>query len=60
MENKLKKLFDYQKFEQNKDLQDVIDSTVVYDGAVSLSDDLLGSVAGGQNKEEKKKEIKDE
>lgn len=68
MENKLKKLFDYQTFEQNKELQKIIDEALDFETSFSLSDDMLGAVAGGaiikpdkqqEDKEKKDKEIKD-
>lgn len=68
MENKLKKLFDYQTFEQNKELQKIIDETLDFEPAFSLTDDMLGAVAGGappkkdsqqDDKEKKNKSIED-
>lgn len=62
MKQKLTKLFDYQKFEQNKELQKVIEESLRYETKAALSDDALGLVAGGRNnsinnkKEEEKKE----
>lgn len=48
MENRLKKLFDYQRFEKNKKLEELIRETESRD-AVELSDDSLAFVnaAGG-------------
>ena len=63
MKQKLTKLFDYQKFEQNKELQKVIEESLRYETKTALSDDALGLVAGGRNnsinnkKEEEKEDI---
>lgn len=51
MKNKLKKLFDYQLFEQNKQLQDIINKALDEQTQTVLSDELLGAVAGGKNQE---------
>lgn len=49
MENKLKKLFDYQKFEQNSALQDVIDSVHARYAKRELDFDQMETVyAAGQ------------
>ena len=56
MENKLRKLFEYQKFEQNKDLQNIINESLQYETTTVLSDEMLGAVAGGQNQPENKQE----
>ena len=50
LETALKGLFDFQKFEQNKALQDVIDETMARQarkGIISLSDEMLSMAAGG-------------
>ncbi len=63
MENRLKKLFDYQKFEQNSALQDVIDSVHARYAKRELDFDQMETVyAAGQPtaKTRKKKERKDE
>ena len=54
MENKLKKLLNYQKFAQNPDLDRVIKSTRIED-TVELSDEAIFAAAGGvrSNTEEK-------
>lgn len=49
MENKLKKLFDYQKFEQNKQLQTIINESLQLEATTVLSDEMLGAIAGGQS-----------
>lgn len=46
MQNKLYKLFDYQKFEKNKHLESIIEEC--NEDVFELSDDLLGAVAGGK------------
>ena len=50
MEEKLKKLFDYQKFAQNPHLSEVIKASlsIASEQTVELADDALFSVAGGQ------------
>lgn len=62
MDKKLRKLFAYQRFEQNKDLQDIINKTLSQETTMVLSDELLGAVAGGQdqtdtNKDKEKNKI---
>ncbi len=53
MENKLFKLFDYQKFSKNKDLQKIIDDVEErYQNEYVLSDDSLAFAAGGKKSEE--------
>lgn len=47
MEKKLKKLFDYQKFAQNKHLDGIIKS-VIPEEVVELEDDALFAAAGGK------------
>lgn len=46
MEKKLKKLFDYQKFAQNKHLDEII-KTTFSETVVGLNDDALFAVVGG-------------
>lgn len=55
MEKKLKKLFDYQRFAQNKHLDEVIKSTQDQE-VVELSDDAIFAAAGGQGQTDTKKE----
>lgn len=50
MKNKLYKLFDYQKFEKNKHLENIIEEC--NEDVFVLSDDLLGAVAGGKQEVE--------
>ena len=61
MENKLKALFDYQKFEQNKDLQKVIDRVHARYSSIArlLSDDEADMVAaaGMPDTQPKKKSL---
>lgn len=52
MENKLKQLFDYQKFAQNPRLNEAINN-VEKDDAVELSDDQLFAAAGGVTTDKK-------
>ena len=60
MEKKLFRLFDYQKFEENPDLQKVIDSTHARCQATSLSlDDMEWVNAAGQPVQLPKNEEKD-
>ena len=60
MENKLKKLLNYQKFAQNPDLDRIIESIRIED-TVELSDEALFAAAGGvkNNIEDKNKKISD-
>ena len=55
MEDKLKKLFDYQKFIGNPHLNEVIKNTIntSLETSTELSDDTLFSVAGGTNIQDK-------
>ena len=57
MEEKLKKLFEYQKFEQNKKLEEVINSTKVY-VVDEVCDDALFAVTGGKNQDKPTEENK--
>lgn len=50
MENKLKQLFDYQKFAQNPHLNEVLNNTQ-NEEVVELSDDQLYAAAGGVKQE---------
>lgn len=50
MENKLKQLFDYQKFAQNPHLNEVFND-VLTETSVELSDDQLYAAAGGVKQE---------
>ena len=45
MEDKLRKLFDYQKFDENESLQKVIDGAKARSRFVVLSDEALDNVA---------------
>lgn len=45
MEDKLRRLFDYQKFDENESLQKVIDGAKARSRFVVLSDDALDNVA---------------
>ena len=45
MEDKLRKLFDYQKFDENESLQKVIDGVKARSRFVVLSDEALDNVA---------------
>lgn len=56
MENKLKKLFDYQKFENNENLGKVIDESLCYASEVVM-DESLAYVYGGYNVGEIKNNI---
>ena len=47
MKNKLKALFDYQKFERNKELDEVIHS-VLNTQEIELEDERLLAVTGGK------------
>ncbi len=50
-ERKIKRLFDYQRFEQEPGLQKLIDDTKErYSGGRILSDDILEFAAGGVNR----------
>ena len=51
METKLKKLFDYQKFAQNENLNRIIKESSI-STACELSDEVLFSVAGGKQEED--------
>lgn len=57
MEKKLRRLFDYQKFALNKELQRQIDDVLNKETSCVLSDDMLGAVAGGVSKDEDIKDI---
>lgn len=48
MEKKLKKLFDYQKFEQNEKLNKLISEAHYSASFIKLSDEDLKQVAGGK------------
>ena len=57
MEKKLSRLFDYQKFEGNSDLADIIaDVDSRYPKAQMLSDDELGMVAAAGKVDELQKD----
>ena len=49
MEKRLRELFEYQRFIQNKDLQFQIDEVLYNEDEGYISDDLLVSIAGGKN-----------
>lgn len=51
MDNKIKYLFEYQKFDKNSHLENVIDSCKT-EKACELSDESLFAAAGGEKKEE--------
>ena len=53
MEKKLKRLFDYQRFEKNEKLEKLIKQTEERYGT-ELSDELLSMTAGGLKEEEDK------
>lgn len=55
MDKLLKKLFDYQKFAQNENLDRVIKQTAV-DHKAELLDEQLFAVAGGKKVDEKKED----
>lgn len=57
-DEKLKRLFDYQKFENNRRLKDII-FDVNNECKTQLSDDLLVSVAGGTTVKNEKQEKED-
>ena len=60
MEKKLRKLFDYQKFSKNKDLQLLIDDCESrYPEGVLVSDEALSFAVGGKNQTEEDKNKKD-
>ena len=50
IENKIKKIFDYQRFENNKDLQNVINETEdrAFCNCKSLNDEKLLAIVGGK------------
>ena len=52
----LEKLFDFQRYERNKDLKVIIDEVENTYQEVLLSDAELSFVAGGVNKEETKED----
>ena len=55
IEKKLKKLFDYQRYEKNKDLQHIInDVENRFPEEVMINDYELSFVAGGKNVDVKK------
>ena len=56
MEDKLRKLFDYQKFAQNKNLQKQIDIVLCGEFEECICDDLLVAVAGGKDIDNNEKE----
>ena len=58
MEKKLKELFDYQKYAENKHLAKIIDETL--NEGEELLEDVIGAVTGGVDYlEQDKKEEKD-
>lgn len=60
-EKKLKRLFDYQRFEKEKELDALITETVQESERVLLSDNELSFAFGGKKEEEPKKDpFKDE
>ena len=58
MDKKIKTLFEYQKFANNKKLANVIANTLNTSECTELRDDMLAAVAGGltQEQDDKKKE----
>lgn len=56
MEEKLKKLFDYQKFARNKHLEIQIDDALSQ--CEYMPDELLQAVTGGKKENDEKKEDK--
>ena len=49
MEKKLKRLFDYQRFSNNKELQRMIDDTLErYPEKVAITDEVLNFAFGGK------------
>lgn len=55
MKDKLKKLFEYQKFIENPHLNEIIRNTLntSLENSTELSDDALFSIAGGTNIQDK-------
>ena len=61
IEKKLFAIFDYQRFDKDRNLQSIIDSVEKkYDVEYVLSDSDLSFALGGRKPEEKKKDILDE
>lgn len=52
MDKKLKQLFEYQKFEHNKNLDEVI-CNIQAESSFEMADGLLSAVAGGKKEEDK-------
>ena len=62
MEKKLKKLFDYQRFSNNKELQKMINDTEErYPEKVAIADEVLNFAFGGRKEVDEKiaKEVED-
>lgn len=55
MENKLRKLFEFQKFSKNQDLEEAIKQGQI-EGAAVLDDDQLLAAAGGMDRRIKEDE----
>lgn len=55
MENKLRKLFEFQKFSKNQDLEEAIKQGQI-EGAAVLDDDQLLAAAGGMDRRIKEEE----